>query len=103
MAALPSRTALFACLLVVVALSCVSSVPPSAPGQGDSGPGLIAYARGGKEIHVIKPDGTGDRLLWSSAQATPDLGVNGLAWRPDGRELAFTSGHDAAYSLYDSD
>jgi TolB protein len=31
------------------------------------------------------------------------LGINGLAWRPDGKEIAFASGHEAAYSLYQSD
>src|SRR5689334_6760110 len=81
---------------------------PGASGElsapGDTEPvGIIAYVRGGREIRLIAPDGTGDRLLWSHPQATKDLGINGLAWRPDGTELAFTSGHAAATSLYHSD
>jgi TolB protein len=65
--------------------------------------GRIAYARDGKELRLVAPDGSGDRLLWSHPQATRDLGINGVAWRPDGGEIAFTSGHAASLSLYHSD
>jgi hypothetical protein len=104
MASLPWRLALLACLLFVGSLpTAIGTASPAKAGQEDAGSGLIAYVRGGKEIHVIKPDGTGDRLIWSAPQATPQLGVNGLAWRPDGKELAFTSGHAAATSIYHTD
>jgi TolB protein len=72
-----------------------------------SAAGTIAYIRPndatGDEIHLIEPDGTGDRVLWTALQS-PSLGpVYDLAWRPDGRELAFSSGHELACSFYDSD
>src|SRR6185295_1840149 len=35
--------------------------------------------------------------------ASADLGINGLAWRPDRKELAFSSSHEAAASLYHAD
>jgi dipeptidyl aminopeptidase/acylaminoacyl peptidase len=44
---------------------------------------LIAYASGA--IHVIRPDGTGDRVLVE--RVTPCE----LRWSPDARSLAFTA------------
>ncbi|MCA1579525.1 MAG: hypothetical protein LC794_19435 [Acidobacteria bacterium] len=67
--------------------------------------GVIAYIREGKEIRLIAPDGTNDRRLWTHPR--PDLaenqGIRGLAWHPHGTELAFTSGHEAVYSLFQED
>lgn len=67
--------------------------------------GTIAYIRGGAEIHLIEPDGSNDRRIWTHPrpELAETLGINGLAWRPDGKELAFTSAHEAQYSLYQSD
>jgi TolB protein len=31
------------------------------------------------------------------------MGINQLAWRPDGKELAFSSGHDSMFSRYHAD
>ncbi len=74
--------------------------PPSAT---RSGGGTIAYVRGGTEIRLVEPDGANDRRLWTHPDATEELGIFGVAWRPDGKELAFSSGHAAAHSLYHAD
>lgn len=54
-----------------------------------------------KQIRLINPDGSNDRLLW---QAPPDTnylnGIGELSWRSDAGELAFDSGHDWHRSLY---
>ena len=80
---------------------------PSPVGSGAVGPppgvGTIAYVRGHKEIRVISPSGTGDRRLWTHADAKDTFGINQLAWRPDGKELAFSSGHDSLFSRYHAD
>ena len=65
--------------------------------------GTIAYVRGGTEIRLINADGTNDRKLWTHPDAKKELGIFGTAWRPDGKELVFSSGHAAAYSLYHTD
>jgi len=62
--------------------------------------GQIAYIRNGAEIRLIEPDGANDRRLWTHPAAT---GINGLAWRPDHKELEFSSGHAAVTSLYQAD
>jgi len=53
---------------------------------------LIGYTRSG-DIHVIHPDGSGDRVLVPNAY--------GLGWSPDGMHMAFTRDGDLA--LADSD
>ena len=65
--------------------------------------GTIAYVRDGTEVRLIDPDGTNDRRLWTHPDAKKPLGIDSLAWRPDGKELAFSSRHAAAASLYDAD
>jgi hypothetical protein len=67
------------------------------------GGGTIAYVRGGTELRVIEPDGANDHRLWTHPDAKGELGIYGVAWRPDGKELAFSSAHAAASSLYHSD
>ena len=65
--------------------------------------GTIAYIRNYTEIRTIEATGTNDKRLWTHPDAQKELGLNGLAWRPDGGELAFSSSHEAATSLYDGD
>lgn len=107
-------TRVFAAILTItLALACSDSDSPAQPddSQGPgNGPGAnpgaaagtIAYVRSG-EIRLINPDGTGDRLLWRTPR--PELGftVSGMAWRPDGAELAFSSNHEMATSWFERD
>jgi hypothetical protein len=65
--------------------------------------GTIAYIRGGTEIRLIEADGSNDRRLWTHPDARKELGIDSLAWRPDGQELAFSSSHAAVSSLYHAD
>ena len=66
--------------------------------------GAIAYVKlGGSEIRLIDSNGKNDHLLWTHPDAKDPLGLRDLAWRPDGKELAFSSAHEALFSLYDAD
>lgn len=65
--------------------------------------GMIAYIRNSTEIRVIDSSGQNDRRLWTHPDLTETLGIFDVAWRPDGKELAFSSGHEAVYSLYKAD
>ena len=76
-----------------------------ATAQKDVAPrtGTIAYVRGSTEVRLINADGTNDRRLWTHPDAKKELGIYDVAWRPDAKELVFSSGHAAAASLYHAD
>ncbi len=85
-------------------------IPAGQPAALASAPvGTIAYVRpnaaSGDEIRLIEPDGSGDRLLFSTGvPTTPETtDIQQLAWSPDAAELAFTSSHEFGCSLYHSD
>jgi hypothetical protein len=77
--------------------------PSGPPSDSSAARGSIAYVRGGTEIRLVEADGSNDRRLWTHPDALKDAGVYDLAWRPDGQELAFSSGHRAVASLYHAD
>jgi TolB protein len=95
----------FSLVFVVTLLNTAFVLAPSqpAPVAASGDPGIIAYVRRSTgDIHLISPDGTGDRVLWTYPQSSVYPPYE-LAWRPDGRELAFSSEHELACSWYQSD
>jgi WD40 repeat protein len=87
------------CLLAIVfVLLLATNRPPANPPAGQ-----IAYIKGGVEIRILESNGSNDRSLWTHPDAKPELGIYDVAWKPDGKELAFTSSHASAYSIYHSD
>jgi TolB protein len=65
--------------------------------------GKIAYARDEKELRLVNADGSGDHQLWTHKDAQPYSGIYDVAWSPDGTQLAFSSGHAGATSLFHAD
>jgi TolB protein len=65
--------------------------------------GMIAYVHSENEIRLINRDGSGDHRIWTDPEIVSPLGIQDLAWRPDGKELAFSSGHEAVASFYHAD
>jgi hypothetical protein len=87
---------------------CAVAAPQSTrPALAQADAGTIAYARADTldEIRLIEPNGSNDRRLWAHGQADPQqvYDIRSLAWRPDARELAFTSSHEFECSLNESD
>ncbi|HLP15768.1 MAG TPA: hypothetical protein VK470_05900, partial [Bacteroidota bacterium] len=74
-------------------------------------PGTIAYFRmvgttqtspGTSELHLVNPDGSNDRIIFTLPQGLTSIHpVPG--WRPDGREIGFSSAHEVSCSPYESD
>ncbi len=53
-----------------------------------------------REIRLINPDGSQDRLLWRiPSEVHPPVGIGRLSWHPDGTRLLFDSDHDWQRSL----
>jgi TolB protein len=96
------------CLVVWVALIGLAggrqSVWAQAGPQSSGSPtGSIAYVtEDGRQIRLVEPDGSSDRLVWQTPANTV-YGISSVAWRPDAAQLAFTSGHEALCSLWHSD
>ncbi len=88
---------------IIGLLVCSLSLPITYAQKDAARNGTIAYIRGSTEIRLINADGTNDRRIWTHPDAKKELGIFEVAWRPDGKELAFSSGHAAVYSLYHSD
>ena len=65
--------------------------------------GAIAYIRNSTEIRLIDSTGRNDRRMWTESGMKESLGLYDIAWSPDGRELAFSSAHEALFSLYHAD
>lgn len=65
--------------------------------------GMIAYVRNDEEIRVIDSAGNNDKQIWTHPDAKKPFGIFDLAWRPDGKELVFSSGHQNIVSLYHAD
>lgn len=64
--------------------------------------GAIAYVKNGREIWLTAPDGANDRRIWRMPDGRGTF-ISSLAWRPDGRQLAFSSDHERTCSLFDRD
>ncbi len=90
---------------LLIALAVAGSLLPAHASQAAPPVGTLAYVRRGQEIRLVGADGQGDRLVWThpNPEVAEAFGVTSLAWRPDGGALAFTSDHEQARSLYQSD
>lgn len=99
----PAAIALIGLLFFLITRS-QAGVPSAITTKDSSLPrGTIAFTRNGTEIRLIDSNGKNERLLWTDQQIKPELGIMDLAWSPDGKELAFSSEHEALFSLYHAD
>lgn len=99
----PTNWLTLTCLLVALLITSYG------PAQAQTPTGTIAYVRTGGEsgdqIRLIEPDGSNDREIWRVPVDDPNniFEILSLAWRPDANELAFSSDHEHACSIFGSD
>ena len=92
------------CLLCLAAWASVLPLSLARAASNAAPAGTIAYVRGWRQIRLIRPDGSGDRELWTQPPSESRYGgLRELAFRPDGKELAFSSSHEMAFSFYEAD
>ncbi len=69
--------------------------------------GAIAFAsvdtQGNITVNWMRPDGSQRRTLWTYPASAPIKKFFGLAWKPDGSEIAFASAHEFGYSNFQTD
>lgn len=65
--------------------------------------GTIAYIKNGNEIWLVEADGSNARRIWQTPAGADLPELYDVAWHPDGTDIAFTSGHEALCSLWQSD
>lgn len=84
--------------------STAPTPPPSPPALTSTG--TIAYTSV-NELRLIESNGSGDHLVWAAppvpGQSALHFTVTGTSWRPDGGEIAFSSDHEAAISIFAND
>jgi len=77
--------------LLIAAVAGVALLAPVPSTSGASPAPVLAFTRAG-DIHTIRADGTGVRLLLSQAHSP--------AWSPDGSRLAFVSARSGDEEIY---
>jgi hypothetical protein len=95
-------TMLFAFLSVFCSNNKAGQSPAQIKDSAIQPTGAIAFIRGVSEIRLIDSNGKNERLIWKKPDIAK-LGLHDVVWRPDGRELAFSSSHEALFSFYDAD
>jgi Tol biopolymer transport system component len=82
------------------AASALASSPAASnkPSEGET----IVYTRNNREVRLIQPDGSNDRLIWQIPEGTEGE-IESVAWRPDAQQIAFVSTHEATCSEFGSD
>jgi len=66
----------------------------------------IVYIKENRELRLIQPDGSNDRLLWRIPEGSGlESGgeIESVAWRPDAQQIAFVSSHEELCSEWVAD
>lgn len=71
--------------------------------QANDGTTIVYVTNDARSLRLIQPDGSNDRLLWQVPDGAPGAPIESVMWRPDAKEIAFTSTHEATCSEYGSD
>jgi TolB protein len=64
---------------------------------------IVYVTSDARSLRLIQPDGSNDRLLWQVPDSIPGSPIESVMWRPDARQIAFASSHEATCSEYGAD
>lgn len=87
----------------VLALNSTSLSQPAQANRISAGDTIVYVKEDGRELRLIQPDGSNDRLLWRVPASVIGSAISSVAWRPDAKQIAFTSSHEATCSEYGHD
>jgi hypothetical protein len=95
---------LAAFLILLMSVPALTSRATAQPGVPTTDPGTIAYIHNFQELHLIQPDGSQDRTIFTAPMVgSVQSAIEYTAWRPDGAEIAFVSDMAQSVSLLQSD
>ena len=84
-------------------LPALNNAPLSQPAQANrmsAGDTIVYVKEDGRELRLIQPDGSNDRLLWRVPDSVIGSAITSVAWRPDAKQIAFTSSHEGTCSEF---
>lgn len=84
-------------------LAAQSNTPAQPPAQVQAGETIVYVQEDGRELRLIQPDGSDDRLLWRVPDSVIGSAISNVVWRPDAQQIAFTSNHEATCSEFGAD
>lgn len=95
--------ALVCLALLISSLGMLPAAHAKPMAQAADGTTIVYVTNDARSLRLIQPDGSNDRLLWRVPDGVPGAPIESVMWRPDAKEIAFTSTHEATCSEYGAD
>lgn len=84
-------------------LFLVGAAGAASPQVSNAETTIVYIAADARELRLIQPDGSNDRLLWRVPESVIGSPIESVMWRPDAQQIAFASMHEATCSEYAAD
>lgn len=92
------------CLTFLVgSLGMLPATHAQSAARAANGTTIVYVTNDARSLRLIQPDGSNDRLLWRVPDGVSGAPIESVMWRPDAKEIAFTSTHEATCSEFGAD